>query len=210
MPWSSNRPKASSTARGYGTAHQAERKRRLKQHDEHSPCGRCGRPLGPDRRRWHLPHNADRSGYEPGFWCAPCNLGDGAKRGSQRGNAAQRAKRQAAADPHATAACKFCGDPMAEGRTYCSQRCSYLANPNRERPAPKVRTRSKPRPFEVPTVVDGCALCFAPLSSSSRTYCSPECYSEANARNARERYRARVGLPPSDRPVVPHTARRNW
>lgn len=93
MPWSRSRQQAPTTARGYGSAHQAERKRRLPHYTEHSPCGRCGRPLGPDRKLWHLPHNAARTGYEPGFWCAPCNWADGAKRGSIRANAKQKAKR---------------------------------------------------------------------------------------------------------------------
>lgn len=86
MPWSSSRPKTNTTERGYGSAHQAERKRRLPRYTEHDPCGRCGRPLGPDRRRWHLPHSEDRTHYLPGFWCAPCNWQDGAQRGARIAN----------------------------------------------------------------------------------------------------------------------------
>ena len=96
MPWDRTRPKASSTARGYGAAHQAERKRRVAQHTPSDPCTYCGRPLGSNKSRWHLPHKTDRSGYLPGLSCAPCNWLEGAKRGSAIGNARQRAKRRGA------------------------------------------------------------------------------------------------------------------
>lgn len=85
MSWNSNRGRSTSTAaRGYGTAHRRERQRRLPLYSSADPCGACGRPLGPDRRLWHLPHSDDRTHYLPGFWCAPCNLTDGARRGRAR------------------------------------------------------------------------------------------------------------------------------
>jgi hypothetical protein len=87
------KPKASSSARGYGYAHQQERKRRVAQHTPASPCGNCGRPLGTDTRRWHLPHTADRSGYLPGLHCAHCNLRDGAQRGARKTNAQRKIRR---------------------------------------------------------------------------------------------------------------------
>ena len=89
MPWSTTRPKANPAERGYGAAHRAERKRRLPYYNEHSPCGKCGRPLGANRSKWHLPHNEQRTGYYPGFWCAPCNTNDGAVRGAKIARARQ-------------------------------------------------------------------------------------------------------------------------
>ncbi|HEX8509732.1 MAG TPA: hypothetical protein VF635_09600, partial [Propionibacteriaceae bacterium] len=61
MSWRSGRTKRSTTASGYGAAHQAERKRRLPLYTATDPCGYCGRPLGQDRRQWHLPHNEQRT-----------------------------------------------------------------------------------------------------------------------------------------------------
>ena len=79
------------TARGYGAAHQAERERRLKQYKPGDPCAHGGEPLmywplAVARRYLHLPHNASRTGYLPGLSCARHNLADGAVRGNkQRG-----------------------------------------------------------------------------------------------------------------------------
>lgn len=85
---------ANTTARGYGAPHAAERKRRLPLYTEHDPCGYCGRPLGPNRTAWHLPHNTTRTGYLPGFWHARCNIREAAIRGNQR-QAARRTIRRA-------------------------------------------------------------------------------------------------------------------
>lgn len=84
MPWEGQRSKRKTSSRGYGAEHQAERKRRLPHYTEHDPCGNCGQPLGPNRKLWHLPHNDQRTGYLPGFWCAACNVKDGARRGRAR------------------------------------------------------------------------------------------------------------------------------
>jgi hypothetical protein len=84
MAWRGPRPKAKTVARGYGAEHVAERRRRLPYYTAASPCGRCGRPLGPNRSNWHLPHNDQRTGYYPGFWCADCNRKDGARKGNRR------------------------------------------------------------------------------------------------------------------------------
>jgi hypothetical protein len=89
MPWSTNRPKHNPRERGYDATHRAERRRRLKQHTETDPCGKCGQPLGHDRSKWHLPHNEQRTGYYPGFWCARCNILDGAHRGARIARARQ-------------------------------------------------------------------------------------------------------------------------
>lgn len=101
MPWS--KPKASSTARGYGTAHRAEAVRRAALMTPWSPCSACGQPLGPqygttrNGRRlslWHLPHTADRSGYLAGLQHARCNVSEGASRGAAISNARRKATPQ--------------------------------------------------------------------------------------------------------------------
>lgn len=81
-------------ARGYGRAHDLERARRLRHTRATDPCGNCGRPLGPDTTRWHLPHTPDRTGYLPGMWCAPCNVKDGARRGARRRHAQTTVRRR--------------------------------------------------------------------------------------------------------------------
>lgn len=80
-------------ARGYGRAHDLERARRLRHTRATDPCGNCGRPLGPDTTRWHLPHTPDRTGYLPGLWHKRCNDIDGAKRGNQRQRAGRNVTR---------------------------------------------------------------------------------------------------------------------
>jgi len=87
------------TQRGYGPAHQAERERRLQLYRPGDPCAHGGEPLPywplPIARRYlHLPHTADRTGYLPGLSCARHNLADGAARGN-RIRGAQRRWRQA-------------------------------------------------------------------------------------------------------------------
>jgi hypothetical protein len=90
------KPKASSTARGYGTAHRKEQLRRFSQHTPAHPCSACGRPLGPMYGRsrsgrrltlWNLPHTPDRTGYLPGLQHFRCNVMDGSKRGRARQDA---------------------------------------------------------------------------------------------------------------------------
>lgn len=74
--------KGSTTARGYGRPHQAERKRRLAAYKPGDPCAHCGQPmtywpLSVARRYLDLPHTADRSGYLPGLAHRYCNRRDG-------------------------------------------------------------------------------------------------------------------------------------
>lgn len=69
------------TARGYGTAHQAERKRwaaRLK-HAGSLPCARCGEPIY-DGDEWDLGHTDDRAGYVGPEHRRRCNRADGGRR----------------------------------------------------------------------------------------------------------------------------------
>lgn len=67
--------------------HRQTRAARVAAHTPASPCSRCGMALGPDRSKWHLPHNAARTGYEPGLWCASCNRREAASRGAKVKNA---------------------------------------------------------------------------------------------------------------------------
>lgn len=92
------RPKANTTARGYGTAHQAERKR-------WSPvvaagqawCARCGRWIAPGQP-WDLDHAADRTAYL-GPSHRRCNRSAGARLGAKITNARRNTNRKPASLP---------------------------------------------------------------------------------------------------------------
>ena len=77
------------TQRGYGAAHQAERERRLKQYKPGNLCAHCDQPmtywpLAVARRYLDLPHNETRTGYLPGLAHRYCNRKDGAVRGNKQ------------------------------------------------------------------------------------------------------------------------------
>jgi hypothetical protein len=78
------RPKASSTARGYGQDHQRARQAALAQlaREGVGICCIGGEPIYPGQRL-HLDHLPDRSGYR-GLACASHNVRDGARRGRAR------------------------------------------------------------------------------------------------------------------------------
>lgn len=84
--WQRYARKGTTAQRGYSSAHQAERERRLAAYRPGDPCAHCGRPITwwpltkVTRRHIHLPHNADRSGYLPGLAHGYCNLRDGQAR----------------------------------------------------------------------------------------------------------------------------------
>ena len=90
MPWSS-KPKASSTARGYGREHRQARAAAVLRHDPASPCARCGHALGPMGPWLHFDHNDARNGYlgfSHGQYPCPvcgkrCNLRAGAAKGTR-------------------------------------------------------------------------------------------------------------------------------
>jgi hypothetical protein len=89
-----NSPAAKARKRDYNSkAHKDERAKRVAAHTPSSPCTYCRRPLGPNRSDWHLPHKPDRSGYEPGLACAPCNRKEAARRGAQAANAKRKGQR---------------------------------------------------------------------------------------------------------------------
>jgi hypothetical protein len=83
----------STTQRGYGTGHQAERARWQARLDrgETTPCHshHClhpGQPIDPDPSQWDLGHNADRTA-----WTGPehidCNRSAGGRNGAMVANA---------------------------------------------------------------------------------------------------------------------------
>ena len=69
------------TARGYGAAHQRARRDALKALQDGDPCSRCGRPMyrGQDL---DLDHTDDRTGYR-GLAHRRCNQIAGAKKGGR-------------------------------------------------------------------------------------------------------------------------------
>ena len=85
MAWA--KPKASTTARGYGHAHAQARKAALARYTPADPCCLCHRPLGANTRRIHLDHHPN-GGYR-GLAHAHCNISDGARRGRARQTSTQ-------------------------------------------------------------------------------------------------------------------------
>jgi hypothetical protein len=82
------------TQRGYGAEHQAERERRLQRYRPGDICPHCGQPLAYwplaiARDYLDLPHNADRTGYLDGLAHRRCNRGDGARVGNARRSTAR-------------------------------------------------------------------------------------------------------------------------
>lgn len=84
------RPKANTTDRGYGSAHQRARAAALATlaRDGVGVCCIGGEPIYPGQRL-HLDHTPDRSGYR-GLACARHNWRDGAQRGRARQNVTAR------------------------------------------------------------------------------------------------------------------------
>ena len=73
-----DKARGSRQARGYGAAHDAERRRWAKVIARMPvPCARCCEPITAGMT-WHLDHTDDRTGYL-GPSCAPCNLSAGGK-----------------------------------------------------------------------------------------------------------------------------------
>lgn len=86
--------RGTTTQRGYGSQHQAERKRRLATYRPGDPCAVGGEPLAYHPRtaaRWlDLAHDHARGGYLPGLSCRRHNRAEGATRGNRmRGTAAR-------------------------------------------------------------------------------------------------------------------------
>ena len=99
------RYQGSTTARGYGSQHQALRNRLLAQWKPGDPCARCGMPMW---HRWrvtaegkrvtalHLDHNDARTGYR-GLSHDTCNLRDGQRKTTVINRARGITQRQLAA-----------------------------------------------------------------------------------------------------------------
>jgi hypothetical protein len=92
--------KAARDVRGYGTAHERERRKWARVVAcGNGVCCRCGEPIpaGTASAGWHLDHTDDRLGYR-GIAHASCNLKAGASLGGRR-RARQRKARAAVAAP---------------------------------------------------------------------------------------------------------------
>ena len=84
-------PRRSTSQRGYGTAHQAAR-RRVAQlvASGLATCARCGESIEPGAA-WDLDHMDDRAGYlDPSH--QRCNRGQGARNGAAATNARRRSQ----------------------------------------------------------------------------------------------------------------------
>lgn len=93
--WHRKRDTAAVRARAKDYAsplHKRIRKERVAASTPSTPCGYCGRPLGPNPSSWHVPHDEHRN-YLPGLWHALCNKREAARRGALKRNA--QAKRRA-------------------------------------------------------------------------------------------------------------------
>lgn len=78
----------STTERGYGTEHQAERERwRPIVETGQASCARCGERIAPDAP-WDLGHTDDRTGYH-GPECRSCNRSAGGRNGAAATNASR-------------------------------------------------------------------------------------------------------------------------
>ena len=112
------------TERGYGHPHQAERQRRLALYKPGDICAHGGEVMRypPPRTvtdrygtrlvspHLDLPHTADRSGYLPGLSCRKHNRADGAIRKNRRGR-----RNLALAKPGEARPCQYCGRMAAPG-----------------------------------------------------------------------------------------------
>jgi hypothetical protein len=88
------RPKRSTTARGYGSTHQATRKRwEPVVESGYASCCRCGFTIAPGTA-FHLDHRDDKLGYL-GVSHARCNL----RAAGKRGNELMRARKALNAPP---------------------------------------------------------------------------------------------------------------
>lgn len=87
--------RGTTTQRGYGSTHQAERRRRLATWRPGQPCVRCGLPMYGPASMIDLGHTPDRTAWT-GLEHRHCNRGEGARRGNQQRGRARtwRAARQ--------------------------------------------------------------------------------------------------------------------
>jgi len=102
------------TERGYGYPHRAERKRRLALYKPGDICAHGGEPLSYPVQvaagYLDLPHTADRAGYLPGLSCRHHNRADGAIRKNRRRGHGRRQPLPGLARPSQGEPCLYCGD----------------------------------------------------------------------------------------------------
>jgi len=125
----------STSQRGYGTAHQRERRRWKPTVD--AGLAYCAQPtcLHPNRwiapgTPWVLGHTDDRTGYL-GPVHALCNQRDGARRGARVSNATRKQQRY-----QPSRACATCGrafQPWTDEQTRCSHACRMAEQQAAER-----------------------------------------------------------------------------
>jgi hypothetical protein len=75
--------RGTTTERGYGGSHVAERKRRVASFQPGDPCAECGQPMEAPAELLDVPHDHVNGGYKPGLAHASCNRADGASRSNQ-------------------------------------------------------------------------------------------------------------------------------
>jgi hypothetical protein len=100
------------TERGYGAAHRAERERRLALWQPGQPCARCGKPMYGPRSQIDLGHDHVNGGYS-GLEHHHCNRSEGASRGNQ----ARKSTPAVASGWDVT--CKGCGQPYHYAARLC-------------------------------------------------------------------------------------------
>jgi hypothetical protein len=136
MPWSTSRPRSAS----YGSEHAKVRARQMARLRADGQ-GRCAEIVCKYRSRLITPDmdldlcHKRSTGEVLGLGHRGCNRSEAAR----WARAKQDMIRVGRTDDGP--ACKFCHVPIAAGRTYCSQRCGYLAQ-TQERP---VRRRASVR-----------------------------------------------------------------
>lgn len=215
MPWNRSRPGGSKTAAKYRSPEHRRTRAAYANQLQREGFLICAQPVCVEPSRTIWPGTEWAAGHDDtgtryiGPVHRTCNVRDGARRGA----ALVRNQRLAAMTTDGPA-CRYCRAPIDLGRTYCSQRCGYLGKADRDppRPAPP-EVRTPPRPFVPlqPARPGDCAICDQPTGDERQLYCGPECRAEGNGRNNRERYRARVGLPPTpDRTVTRRSSPLTW
>lgn len=176
---------ASTAARGYGAAHQAERRRLAPiVAAGQAWCWRCGGWIPPGTP-WELGHDDhDRSIYR-GPEHLKCNRAAGARKGNRSPVRRLKARREWG-PPRRNRICAYCFatyDATYSAQRTCSRRCATLLR-RQENPA-----KGKP-PFEPPTMT--CTECGTAFTrtrvQNSKVTCSPACATQRNRRIQREHY----------------------
>jgi hypothetical protein len=149
--------KGTTTQRGYGNTHAAERKRRLAAHHPGDPCTIGGEPLYDPPEMLDLAHDHVNGGYLPGLACRYHNRQEGASRSNQaRGfrpaSAGGDVRCKACGQPYHYAArnCEMCGahyHPTYGQQRTCGRACGIvLQQHNRAAKPPAPKPRPKPKP----------------------------------------------------------------